>query len=81
MQLSSGTLPMFDQLDVPLLISGFIFSAAGFVYFSYARKMNRPQLLICGIALMGYPYLVTSLAMSILIGAILSVTPFIFKWW
>lgn len=69
------------DFDVSLIISGLIFSGVGFVYFTYGRKQKKTELLVLGIVLMVYPYFVSSLIVSICIGAILSLLPFLLRWW
>jgi len=54
-----------------------IFSIIGLGYFSYGKKSRQLLMLICGIALMGYSYLVDDFVYIILIGVGLSALPFI----
>jgi hypothetical protein len=72
---------MAFNFDWPLLIVGLIFSAAGFVYFSYGKRTQSFNIMMCGMALMVYTYFVDSMAASIIIGLVLSALPFILKWW
>jgi hypothetical protein len=53
------------------------FSIVGMGYFAYGKKSQHLLMLICGIALMVYSYLVTGTVYIILIGIALSVLPFI----
>jgi hypothetical protein len=69
------------DFDWPLIITGFIFSGVGFVYFSYGRKQVNVPIAICGVALMGYPYVAPTVIWSIVIGGVLSALPFVFRWW
>ena len=55
-----------------------IFSVIGLGYLAYGKKSRQLLMVICGIALMGYSYLVNGTLYIILIGAGLSVLPFIF---
>ena len=55
-----------------------IFSVIGLGYLTYGKKSQQLFMLICGIALMGYPYLVDGTAYIILIGVGLSALPFLF---
>ena len=68
-------------MDMPLIISGFVFSALGFIYFSYGRKLKKLEITLCGIGLMIYPYFVTSINVSIAIGVVVSLIPFLMRWW
>ena len=53
------------------------FSIVGMGYFAYGKKSQQLLMVICGIALMVYSYLVTGTVYIILIGVGLSVLPFI----
>jgi hypothetical protein len=55
-----------------------IFSIIGLGYLTYGKKSQQLLMLICGLALMGYPYLVGGTLYIILIGVALSALPFIF---
>jgi hypothetical protein len=60
------------------IIAMVIFSVIGLGYFAYGKKSQQLLMLICGIALMGYSYLVDGTVYIILIGVGLSAFPFIF---
>jgi len=60
------------------IIAMVIFSVIGLGYLTYGKKSQQLLMLICGIALMGYSYLVDGTVYIILIGAGLSALPFIF---
>lgn len=60
------------------MIAVVIFSVIGLGYLTYGKKSQQLLMLISGIALMGYPYLVDGTLYIILIGATLSALPFIF---
>jgi len=55
-----------------------IFSIIGLGYMTYGKKSQQLLMLICGLALMGYPYWVGGTIYIILIGVALSALPFIF---
>ena len=69
------------DFNFPVIIVGMIFSGVGFVYFSYGKRMQKPNLLICGLILMIYPYLFDGMMGTVLVGALLSGIPFLLKWW
>lgn len=48
------------------LIGGLIFGSIGFVAFVYGKRMNLWKMMLCGLALMIYPYFVEN--MSIVFG-------------
>ena len=60
------------------IIAMVIFSVIGLGYLTYGKKSQQLLMLICGIALMGYSYLVDGTVYIILIGVGLSALPFIF---
>jgi hypothetical protein len=60
------------------IIAMVIFSVIGLGYLAYGKKSQQLLMLICGIALMGYSYLVDGTLYIILIGVGLSALPFIF---
>ena len=60
------------------IIAMIIFSVIGLGYLTYGKKSQQLLMLICGIALMGYSYLVDGTVYIVLIGVGLSVLPFIF---
>jgi hypothetical protein len=57
------------SLDPGLLFLSLITSGIGFVLFIYGKKQERPPQLVAGLALMVYPYFVSSLLMNMLVGA------------
>ena len=59
---------------VPLLL-GVVFSSIGLGYFIYGKKQQQTMPLICGIALMIYPYFIDNTVFLILIGIILCIAP------
>jgi hypothetical protein len=59
------------DFDPTLLMVSLIPSGAGFVLFTYGRKMGRPPQLIFGILLMIYPYFTPTLATMVGVGVAL----------
>ena len=53
-----------------------MFSSIGLSFFIYGRKQKVAMPLICGIALMVYPYFVSSNVLLIAIGAVLIAIPY-----
>jgi hypothetical protein len=53
------------SMDPGLLFLSLITSGAGFVLFVYGKKQERLPQLLAGIALMVYPYFVSSVAMTL----------------
>jgi hypothetical protein len=54
----------------------FMFGAVGLGYFVYGKKQERLTPLLCGIALMVYPYFVSDTFSIVLIGVVLIAVPF-----
>jgi len=50
------------------LIGGLVFGSIGFVAFIYGKRMNLWKPMLCGIALMVYPYFVSDTLVMCLIG-------------
>jgi hypothetical protein len=61
------------------LIFGFLFGSIGLGLFIYGRKQKVIVPLLCGMALMVYPYFVTNLAAMIAIGCALIAIPYFFR--
>ena len=57
------------SLDPTLLFLSLITSGIGFVLFVYGKKQDRWPQLVAGVALMIYPYVVSTATMTIVIGA------------
>ena len=56
------------SLDPTLLFLSLVTSGIGFVLFIYGKKQERPPQLVAGLALMAYPYLVSTVLMTMIIG-------------
>ena len=69
------------NFNVPLILIGLVFSAVGYVYFSYGKRLQKYNIAICGVALMVYPYFFDNLWATVAVGCLLSGVPFLFKWW
>ncbi|MDA9951191.1 hypothetical protein N9D31_01325 [Oligoflexaceae bacterium] len=65
------------ELDIPYLAVILFFSAVGYVYFSYGKKMNAFWFMLIGITLMFYGYMMDVWYFALLTGSILSALPFI----
>jgi hypothetical protein len=59
-------------MDLTSLVAGFFVSAAGYVLFSYGRKLSRIPQMCGGLVLMVFPYFVPSVPWMLLIAAVLS---------
>ena len=65
----AGKIGMFD-FGMPNLIAGLIFGSIGFVAFIYGKRMNLWKPMLCGLALMIYPYFVENVALLFGIGGL-----------
>jgi len=54
-------------------------SAFGFGYFVYGKKQQHWLALICGVALMVFPYFIENLGWSLLLGVVLIVLPLVVR--
>lgn len=69
------------NFSVAALIVASVFSAIGSGYFLYGRRAMRPFYLVCGAALVVFPWFVTSLAALAGIGILLLAAPVGAGWW
>lgn len=63
-------------MDTSSLLLGLVFSSVGAGFFLYGRKQQRPVPLVCGLALMVYPYFISSDALMVAIGVVLMAIPY-----
>jgi hypothetical protein len=59
------------DIDMGVLVAGFVVSSVGFVLFKYGRKMSRPPHVLTGLVLMVFPYFVPSVLAALGIAALL----------
>lgn len=63
-------------MDTSTLLWGLLFSSIGLGFFLYGRKQRAIVPLVCGLALMIYPYFVSSSLVLVAVGAVLTVIPY-----
>jgi hypothetical protein len=61
------------------LLWGLIFGSIGGGYFMYGRKRPSGMAMVCGLALMIYPYFIDSTSSMIAIGVLLMALPWVLK--
>ena len=61
------------------LLWGVLFSSIGLGYFIYGRRQSKMIPLLCGLALMIYPYFMPNTAVLFIIGAIFVAVPCILR--
>lgn len=66
-------------MDTSVLLWGVLFSAIGFGYFLYGKKQQAVVPLLCGIALMAYPYFVSDTLPLVVIGMVLTAIPYFIR--
>jgi len=66
-------------MDTSILFWGLLFGSLGLGYFMYGRRQKAPVPLVCGFALMVFPYFVAKTLLLVLIGAVLAAVPFFLK--
>ena len=61
------------------LIWGMLFGSIGLGFFVYGKKQRAVVPLVCGLALMIFPYFVSNTALLVVIGAVLIAVPYFFR--
>jgi hypothetical protein len=61
------------------LLWGLLFGSIGLGYFIYGKKQRSVVPLICGLALMAYPYFVTNLVLMVGLGVVLCAIPYFLR--
>lgn len=67
------------MLNPAILLWGVVFSSIGLGFFIYGKRQQRLVALLCGLALMIFPYFVSSAVFMVLIGTVLTAIPFVIK--
>jgi len=58
------------------LLSGMVFGAVGLGFFVYGRRQKAAVPLVCGLALMIFPYFISSTMLLVAVGAALIALPY-----
>ncbi|HET8880599.1 MAG TPA: hypothetical protein VFM56_00355 [Solimonas sp.] len=58
-------------MDTGILLLGVLFSSIGLGFFLYGKKQSRAVPLLCGVALMIYPYFMPNVYALLAVGAAL----------
>lgn len=66
-------------MDISLLLWGLLFSSIGLGFFIYGKKQKAVVPLVCGLALMIYPYFISSTFPLVSIGAVLMAIPYFIR--
>ena len=74
---------MYDNhplnFEINNLIAGFLFGSIGFVAFVYGKRQSAWTPMFLGLALMGFPYLVTNTIALYVVGVLLTGALYIFR--
>lgn len=63
-------------MNASTLLWGVLFGSIGLGFFIYGRKQRAIVPLVCGLALMAFPYFVSDTVLLILVGAMLMAIPY-----
>lgn len=64
-------------MSTATLLWGMIFSAIGTGYFIYGKRQAVMAPMLCGVALVVYPWFVTSAWLTVIIGVVLMAIPWL----
>lgn len=63
-------------MNTAILLWGVLFSATGLGLFIYGKRQQMAVPLVCGIALMVYPYFVANAYVLVAVGVVLACLPY-----
>lgn len=63
-------------MSTALLLWGVLFSSIGLGFFIYGKRQKAPVPLVCGLALMVYPYFVSGVGVLVAVGIALVAIPY-----
>lgn len=72
-------MPLLSAMNTAQLMWGVVFSSIGFGYFLYGKKQRAVVPLVCGLALMAFPYFVSNTYGLVLVGGVLSAVPYLVR--
>ena len=65
-----------NPLNESSLLWGLLFGSIGLGFFLYGKKQRAVVPLVCGLALMVYPYFITNTILLVVIGVVLIAIPY-----
>lgn len=68
---------MSGQLNTSLIFTGLLFGSIGMGYFIYGKRQQEPVPMICGLLLMGIPYLIVNVTILAIASIALMALPFL----
>jgi hypothetical protein len=66
-------------MSTSLLLWGLLFGSVGFGYFLYGKRQSAVVPLVCGIALMIFPYFVSNVLILVVVGFALAALPYFYR--
>ena len=66
-------------MSTSLLLWGLLFGSVGFGYFLYGKKQAAIVPMVCGIALMIFPYFVSNALILVVVGLALAALPYFYR--
>ena len=66
-------------MGMATLLWGVIFGAIGMGFFVYGKRQSAPIPLVCGIALMVFPYFISNVWGTVAVGAVLMAIPYFIR--
>lgn len=66
-------------MGMATLLWGVIFGAIGMGFFVYGKRQSAPIPLVCGIALMVFPYFISNVWGTVAVGALLMAIPYFIR--
>ena len=66
-------------MSAALILWNVLFGAIGLGYFIYGKKQSAVVPLLCGLALMVFPYFITNTVLLVAVGVVLSGVPYFFR--
>lgn len=67
-------------MSTSYLLLGVVFSASGLGFFIYGKNQKAVVPMVCGVALMIYPYFVGTTIVLVVVGLILMAVPYFFRY-
>ena len=67
-------------MSTATLLWGLLFGSIGFGFFIYGKRQRMIVPLLCGLALMVYPYFVAGSLWIVIIGIVLMAIPYFFRY-
>ena len=66
-------------MGMATLLWGVIFGAIGMGFFVYGKRQSAPIPLVCGIALMVFPYFISNVWGTVVVGGLLMAIPYFIR--